>query len=136
MAGDDDVGVANQTHNPPDVFAPYANYAHAIEVRAGARTLYISGLNGFERDGTTMPAGFEEQATLVWQHLARVLASAGMTYDDLVALRFYLADPAFDAANVALLMRHLGDHRAARTVVCARLLEPRWLIEVEAIAAV
>jgi enamine deaminase RidA (YjgF/YER057c/UK114 family) len=33
-------------------------------------------------------------------------------------------------------MRHLGDHRAARTVVCARLLEPEWLIEVEAIAAV
>jgi enamine deaminase RidA (YjgF/YER057c/UK114 family) len=51
------------------------------------------------------------------------------------SLRFHLADPAFDAANVALLMSHLGEHRAARTVVCTRLLEPEWLIEVEAIAA-
>lgn len=122
-------------HNPPDVFEPYANYAHAVEVAVGARTLYISGLNGYETDGTTMPATFEEQATLIWRHLANVLASADMTYADLVSLRFYLADPAFDASNVALLRRHLGVHRAARTVVCARLLEPEWLIEVEAVAA-
>jgi hypothetical protein len=30
-----------------------------------------------------------------------------------LALCFHLADPAFDAANVALLMSHLGEHRAA-----------------------
>ena len=66
---------------------------------------------------------------------ARVLASADMTYADLVSLRFYLADPAFDTASVGLLTSYLGKHRAARTVVCARLLEPHWLIEVEAVAA-
>ena len=125
----------NRPHNPADVFQPYANYAHAVEVPAGARTLCVSDLNGFEGDGTTMPSTFEEQATLIWQHLGRVLASADMTYADLVSLRFYLADPAFDTANVALLTSCLGEHRAARTVVCARLLEPQWLIEVEAIAA-
>ena len=127
--------MANRAHNPPDVFEPYSNYAHAVEAPAHARTLYISGLNGYEQDGRTMPSSFEEQTTLVWRHLARVLASADMTYADLVSLRFYLADPAFDAANVALLMSHLGEHCAARTVVCARLLEPEWLIEVEATAA-
>jgi 2-iminobutanoate/2-iminopropanoate deaminase len=127
--------MTNQPHNPPDVYEPYANYAHAVEVAAGARILHISGLNGYESGGTTMPASFEEQATLVWRHLAHVLASADMTFADLVSLRFYLADPAFDPANVAALIRHLGHHRAARTVVCARLLEPEWLIELEAVAA-
>jgi 2-iminobutanoate/2-iminopropanoate deaminase len=86
-------------HHPPQPgrrFRPYANYAHAVEVPAGARTLYVSGLNGFEQDGTTMPATFEEQAELVWRHLGRVLASAGMTYTDLVSLRFYLAEAAHD----------------------------------------
>jgi enamine deaminase RidA (YjgF/YER057c/UK114 family) len=125
----------NRPHNPADVFAPYGNYAHAVEVPAGVRTLYVSGLNGFASDGTTMPSGFGEQATLVWQHLGRVLASAEMTYADLVSLRCYLADPAFDPDNVALIAQFLGDHRAARTVVCARLLDPRCLIEIEAIAA-
>lgn len=58
-----------------------------------------------------------------------------MTITDLVSLRFYLAEPAFDPANVAILKRRLGAHHAARTVVCAGLLEPGWLVEVEAIAA-
>jgi 2-iminobutanoate/2-iminopropanoate deaminase len=36
---------------------------------------------------------------------------------------------------VTILRAHLGEHRAARTVICAQLLEPGWLIELEAIAA-
>ncbi len=103
--------------------------------RPTPRTLYVSGINGFENDGTTMPATFEAQAELVWRHLGQVLASAGMSYNDLVCLRFYLAEPAHDPANVAILKSHLGAHQAARTVVCAGLLEPGWLIEVEAVAA-
>jgi 2-iminobutanoate/2-iminopropanoate deaminase len=121
-------------HNPADLYPPYVNYAHAVEVAPNARTLYVSGLNGFDRDGT-MPATFEEQAQLVWQNLIAVLASAGMSTTDLVSLRFYLAEAAFDHANVTILRAHLGAHRAARTVVCAQLLEPGWLIELEAIAA-
>jgi enamine deaminase RidA (YjgF/YER057c/UK114 family) len=122
-------------HNPADVFPPYASYAHAVEVPAGSRTVYVSGLNGFEDDGVTMPATFEEQAHLVWRHLERVLAHAEMRLTDLVSLRFYLRDPSHDAANVEIVKAQLGDHRAARTVVCAELLEPHWLIELEAIAA-
>jgi enamine deaminase RidA (YjgF/YER057c/UK114 family) len=34
-----------------------------------------------------------------------------------------------------VLRAHLGEHRAARTVICGQLLEPGWLIELEAIAA-
>jgi len=130
-----DQAMAITRHNPDDVFPPYSNYAHAVEVPTGARTLYVSGLNGFELDGTSMPATFEGQAELVWQHLDRVLASAEMTFTDLVSIRFYLADAAYDAANVSMLTARLGGHRTARTVICARLLEPTWLIEVEAVAA-
>lgn len=122
-------------HNPAGVFPPYANYAHAVEVPPGARTLYISGLNGFEADGRTMPASFEEQARLVWRHLGVVLESAGMSYADLVSLRFFLAAAADDPANVAILREQLDTHLAARTVVVQQLLEPGWLLEVEAVAA-
>jgi enamine deaminase RidA (YjgF/YER057c/UK114 family) len=122
-------------HNPPGLFPPYAGYAHAVEVPPGARTLYVSGLNGFERDGVTMPPDFEGQASLVWRHLGTALSAAGMGYDDLVSLRFYLASAADDPANVALIRQHLGDHRACRTVVVQQLLEPEWLVEIEAVAA-
>ena len=123
------------TYNPSTVFPPYANYAHAVEVPAGARTLYISGLNGYDPTGQTMPSTFEAQARLIWQHLATILAEAGMTYTNLVSLRFYLADPADDPTNVALIKEHLGTHQAARTVITTRLLDPTWRLELEAIAA-
>jgi hypothetical protein len=54
------------SHNPPGMFPPYAGYAHAVEVPPGARTLFTSGLNGYELDGTTMPPDFAGQAGLVW----------------------------------------------------------------------
>ena len=82
-----------------------------------------------------MPASFADQAEQVWDHLATVLVDAGMAYEDLVSLRFYLADPADDPANVEILTRRLGSHRCARTVISCRLLEPDWRIELEAIAA-
>lgn len=122
-------------HNPAGVFAPYRSYAHAVEVPAGARTVYISGLNGFEPDGVNMPPDFESQAALVWRHLGTILESAAMGYADLVSLRFFLASAADDPANVDILSSHLDGHLAARTVIVQQLLDPRWLIEVEAIAA-
>lgn len=122
-------------HNPDGVFPPYANFAHAVEVSADSRLLFVSGLNGYEPDGETMPSDFESQAELIWSHLETILASADMTTSDLVSLRFYLAEPALDPDNVAVLKRRLGDHHAARTVVCAGMLEPGWLVEIEAVAA-
>jgi enamine deaminase RidA (YjgF/YER057c/UK114 family) len=122
-------------HNPADVFPPYRAYSHAMEVRGDARILFISGLNGFESDGRTMPESFEEQAELVWRHIRTILASAGMDVRNIVSLRTYLADPAYDEPNVRMRMKHLGDHRPALTVVCCRLLEPAWKLEIEVVAA-
>ena len=123
------------SHNPPGLFPPYRNYSHGVEIPPGARILVISGLNGYLADGTTMPESFEEQADLIWQHMGTILKSAGMDYGDLVSLRFYLASPQYDEANVQLIVKYLGTHRCPRTVICCQLLEPRWKLEIEAIAA-
>jgi 2-iminobutanoate/2-iminopropanoate deaminase len=123
------------THNPPALFPPYRAYSHAVEVRGDSRLLFISGLNGFEADCTTMPASVEAQAELIWQHLKTVLHSAGMTVNHLVSLRIYLANPADDEANVLMRVKHLAGHRPALTVVCCQLLDPRWKLEMEATAS-
>jgi enamine deaminase RidA (YjgF/YER057c/UK114 family) len=97
--------------------------------------LFISGLNGYLPDGKTMPLTFDEQAEVIWGHIKTILGDAGMTTQNLVSLRFYLADPKYDEANVRIRARHLGDHAVAFTVVCCQLLDPKWKLEVEAVAA-
>ncbi len=70
-----------------------------------------------------------------YAHAVEVPESAAVGYSDLVSLRFFLASAADDPANVEILTSHLDGHLAARTVVVQQLLDPRWLIEVEAAAA-
>lgn len=123
------------THNPPGLFPPYRSYSHAVEVRGDSRLLLISGLNGYLADGTTMPESFEEQGDIIWGHIGTVLRAADMDYANLVSIRTYLAAPEYDEANVRLRMKYLGDNRPASTVVCCQLLDSKWKLEVEAMAA-
>jgi 2-iminobutanoate/2-iminopropanoate deaminase len=122
-------------HNPKELFPQYRCYSHAVEVRGDSRVLIISGLNGYLADGKTMPESFEEQAEIIWGHIQTILRSAGMDMHNLVSLRTYLADPKYDEPNVRMRVRFLGTHEPASTVICCQLLDPRWKLEVEAIAA-
>lgn len=122
-------------HNPPELFPQYRNYSHAVEVGAGSRLLFISGLNGYMADGKTMPDSFEEQGELVWGHMGAILKSAGMSYANIVSLRTYLASPEYDEPNVKLRMKYLAANQPSLTVVCCQLLDPKWKLEIEAVAA-
>jgi enamine deaminase RidA (YjgF/YER057c/UK114 family) len=107
-----------------------------VEVSSNARTLYISGLNGYESDGKTIPESFEAQSDLIWTHMRTILASAGMGVQNLVFLRTYLSSPEYKEENKRIRTKHLGDHKVGLTVVCATLLVPEWKLEVEAVASV
>jgi 2-iminobutanoate/2-iminopropanoate deaminase len=122
-------------HNPDGLFPPYRCYSHATEIRGDSRLLSISGLNGYLSDGKTMQDSFEEQGEIVWHHLHTILQAADMDYQDLVSIRAYLADPEYDEANVRRRIKYLGSHQPASTVICCRLLDLKWKLEVEAIAA-
>jgi 2-iminobutanoate/2-iminopropanoate deaminase len=58
-----------------------------------------------------------------------------MEFANLVSLRTYLADPKYDEANVRMRVKYLGDHETASTVVCCRLLDPKYKLEIEGAAA-
>ena len=122
-------------HNPEKVYPQYQSYSHAIEVSSNSRLLIISGLNGYLSDGKSIPETFEEQGEMIWTHLGTILESAQMSYQNLVSIRFYLASPEFDEANVRLRKKYLGSHQPALTVICCQLLDPNWKLEVEAMAA-
>lgn len=122
-------------HNPPELFPQYRNYSHAIEVSSNSRLLFISGLNGYLADGKAMPESFEEQGELIWEYIGVILKSAGMTYENIISLRTYLSSPEYDEPNVKLRVKYLGNHQPSLTVICCQLLEPKWKLEIEAVAA-
>jgi len=122
-------------HNPIELFPQYRNYSHAVEVSGNSRIMFISGLNGYLSDGKTMPDSFEEQGEIIWGHIGVLLKSAGMTYEYIVSFRTYLSSPEYDEQNVKLRMKYLGDNQPASTVICCQLLESKWKLEIEAVAA-
>ena len=112
---------------------PASAYSQAVEVSGATRTLYLSGQLGTEPDGTTPPS-IEEQARLAWRNLTLQLEAAGMTFDNLVKVTMYLADPDDIPASRPARVEALGHRRPASTVVIAGLANPAWKIEIEAIA--
>jgi 2-iminobutanoate/2-iminopropanoate deaminase len=112
---------------------PASAYSQAIVVSGTTRTLFISGQLGMEADGTTPPS-IEEQSRLAWRNLGLQLEAANMSFDNIVKVTMYLQDVADIPASRPARVDALGDRRPASTVLVAKLANPAWKIEIEAIA--
>ena len=123
-------------HNPKTLFPQYSNYSHAIEVEGDSRLLIISGMNGYLPDGKTMPESFEEQCEIIWGYIGEVLKSANMGYENIISLRTFLASPEYSDASSEVRVKYLGNNEPASTTICCQLLETKWKLEIEAIAAI
>jgi len=122
-------------HNPADgIYSTGGDWVHALEVRGAQRMLFVSGTMGLRPDFTAPPS-LEEQLECVWNNLRTILASAGMTVDNIVRLTSYLRDSSYAEANAQARIKALGDRRIPTTAIVAQTLQPDWLIELEIIAA-
>lgn len=126
--------MTTKTHSPDSVPAPVGNYSLGLEVPAGSRFLFISGQIPETLDGEVPPA-FEDQCNLVWDHILAILRSADMSVANLVKVTTFLVDREDAAVNSRVRRERLGSHSPALTVMVAQTLDPRWLLEIEALAA-
>jgi 2-iminobutanoate/2-iminopropanoate deaminase len=121
--------------NPSDgVYAATDDYVHAVEVRGAERLLFVAGTMGLDPAGTPGTT-LTEQLDLIWSNLRAILASAGMTVDNIVRLTSYLRDPSYAEANAAARVAALGGRAVPTTAIVAQTLVPDWLVEIEVIAA-
>ena len=122
-------------HNPASVAAPSGRYSHVVEVTGAGRMLFVSGQVPVRPDGT-VPDTLAGQADQVYANIVAVLADRGAPPSAIVKLTTYFveaADP--DDCVRKARARHLGEHRPASTAVrVAGLVDPAWLIEIDAIA--
>ncbi|MFI6513179.1 RidA family protein [Streptosporangium sp. NPDC050855] len=122
-------------HDPADgVYASTDDYVHAVEVRNVQRLLFVSGTMGLDPSGAA-GATLDEQLALVWANLRAILASAGMTVDNVVRLTSHLRDASYAEANAAARVRALGGRTVPTTAIVAQTLAGDWLVEIEVTAA-
>lgn len=122
-------------HTPTDgVYAPVADYVHAMEVRDAGRLLFVAGTMGLDPEGVP-GATLDDQLRLIWANIRAILASAGMTVDDIVRVTSYLRDPAYVQANGEARVRELGGRLVPTTAIVAQTLVDDWMVEIEVIAA-
>ena len=115
-------------------YAHLRNYCRKPRLRALA-LLYISGDVGVRPDGT-VPDTIEAQAEACWQNIIAILGDAGMGVQDLVKITTYLVRPEDVAAAGAARAKHFGDARpGSATIIVKALVNPSFLIEIEAVAA-
>jgi enamine deaminase RidA (YjgF/YER057c/UK114 family) len=124
-----------QFANPSGVHPPLGLYSHTVSVPAGTELIFLSGQVGVRPDGVA-PRSIAEQADQVFSNIVALLRAHGLGPTDIVKLTtFMVAGQDGDAVRAARLA-HLGSHRPASTAVfVSALVDPAWLVEVEAIAA-
>jgi aminoacrylate peracid reductase len=117
----------------PDGWAKVPSpYSYGIK---SGNTLFLAGLvSRSSRDNSTVPGDIAAQTRLVLDNGAAILKQAGMTYNDVVAARVYLADAAMFQAMNAAYRPYFGDTPPARLTVKAGLPGPDFAIEVSMIA--
>jgi 2-iminobutanoate/2-iminopropanoate deaminase len=121
--------------NPTDgVYAPSDDYVHALELRDHRRLLFVAGTMGLDAAGVA-PATLEEQLELVWDNIRAILATAGMTADNIVRVTSYLRDGADAEANGAARVAALNGRVVPTTAIVVQTISDAWLVEVEVIAA-
>ena len=122
-------------HNPTEgVYPATDDYIHAMEVQNPARLLFVAGTMGLDASGAAGRT-LDEQLELIWSNLRAILASAGMTTDNIVRLTSYLRDVSYAEANAEARKRALGGRLVPTTAIIVQTLDPAWLVELEIVAA-
>ena len=94
--------------------------------------VYVSGTAPVMPDGADPPADAYGQARRCLEIILAALAEAGATAHDVVRTRIYVTDAELILEVGRAHVEVFADVRPATTGVVVGLLDPRWLVEIEA----
>ena len=111
-------------------FEPTVGFSRAIVV---GREVFVSGTAPIMADGGDPPGDAYGQARRCLEIIGEALREAGASFEDVVRTRMYLtAAEAFDGAARAHGEVFSAIRPASTAVIVAGLVDPRWLVEIEA----
>ena len=119
------------------MFQPPAPYSQGFATQ-GKRTIYVSGQVGLDEKGNLAggKGDAEAQTRQAFRNMKAVLEAAGATMDDVVKLTTVVVRLPDFPKIAAVRKEFFREPYPASTTFVAALLNPDWLVEVEAIAVV
>jgi len=118
---------------------PSPGYSQAVEIRPGARIIYIAGQVAMDGSGKLIGEGdLRAQATLTFENLKAALQASGASFENVVKLNSYFVDmsqlPAFREVRDKYV--NTANPPVSTAVQVSRLFREGFLVEVEAVAVV
>ena len=126
--------MAKRVLNPAAVRAK-GSYSPGWEV-SGGRAVFVAGQIPWDENGNTVCKGdVAGQTRQVFANIGAVLAEAGGTLDDVVKITVFAADIRYrDEINRVRTETFSEPYPASTQVAVASLVDPEWLVEIEAVA--
>jgi enamine deaminase RidA (YjgF/YER057c/UK114 family) len=127
------------THINPAGLPRNPGFSQAVSVEGPARTIYVGGQNAVAADGSIVGDGVTEQTVRALQNLELVLAEAGGRLEDVVSWTILVVEGVSVAEGFAGFQQvwgQRGEPPAITVAFVAGLGNPRFLVEISAIAAV
>ena len=112
-------------------------YSSGVEAPAG-RTVYVSGQVAFDAEGNVVGEGdIKLQTETVLEHVKTVVEEAGGGMEDIVKVTVFITDMGLYDDIHEVRRRYFEEPFPASSMVeVSALIDPRLLIEIEAIAVV
>ena len=114
-------------------FEDRVGYSRAVRV---AQSVWVSGTAPILPGDADPPDDPYEQALICLEIIRNALTEAGASLDDVVRTRIYVVSPDDIDAVGRAHREFFATARPATTGVVTALLDPRWLVEIEAEAYV
>lgn len=130
------MSTTNTRHNPTEIAAPAHNfYAHAVEIPANSRQLYLAGQVGVRPDGT-ISSDFADQVEQTMKNIEVILTAAGMGFGDIVRFNAYCMTAENIITYAQIRNAIIGAEPPASTaIVINGLANSDWKIEIDLVAA-
>jgi len=112
-------------------------FSSGVEAPAG-RTIYVSGQVAFDAEGNVVGEGdIKLQTETVLEHVKTVVEEAGGGMDDIVKVTVFITDMGLYDEIHEVRRRYFEEpYPASSMVEVSALIDPRLLIEIEAVAVV
>ncbi|MGH9051666.1 MAG: RidA family protein [Acidimicrobiia bacterium] len=126
-----------QRLDPDGVYRPPRGiYSQVIRVQ-GRTQVHVAGTVSLDQAGQLVGEGdMGAQVRQILEHLGASLSAGGATPADVVRINVYSTDvDRYRAEGLPEVMAFFGETRPVSTTVqVTRLVDPRWLVEIEATA--